>query len=536
VQARWRPHRVLEARGTVGLDYVTTDDAAATEPGQGCVVCELDRQGLRAIDHYVNHKYSVDLGLTASFDVARRLASRSSIGAQYHRDALFATFDRANGFPPGGATIDAGTIRSSSEATVAGVTLGTYLEEQVSLDHRLFLTGAVRIDRNSAFGAGFRSATYPKASLSWIVRDGVPGGFANTIRVRAAFGASGLQPPANAAIPYFTPVGATLAGVNVPAVTLGGLGNPGLRPERSNELELGVDGEFLAGRASVELTYYSKRTTDALINRELPPSLGATATRVENLGTVSNRGIELAVRGRPLDRPGLRWDLEVQLNANRNRLESLGPGVPPIRGFGFAQYPGYPLFGLWLPRLKSFRDRNGDGIIEPNEVVVSDTAEYGGSSMPTRSISLSSSVSVLDRKVRLSWLVDYQGGRVGDDVEELFRCSLLQICQAINDPAAPLDAQAKAVAGAVARGAWIEDASFLKLREVALVVELPRSWARVLRSRSATVSVTGRNLALHKFGWSSWDPELNTTSSDGPSFTHSDQTPPRMILLRLSLR
>lgn len=534
IQARWRPTGWIEARATAGLDYTVSTDQVDNAPGEGCVICELDRLGLRAIDRYIGRKYSVDVGISATTDLGPSVRSRTSIGAQYNRDHLFATFDRASIFPPGGGTIDAGTIRTSGEATTIGATLGTFLEEHLGFGQRLFLTGAIRIDRNSAFGNGFRSALYPKLAVSWVARENADGPGLNTVRLRGAFGASGLEPPANAAIAYYSPIAGTVGGADVPAVTVGGVGNPRLRPERSNELEVGIDAELLGHRASVEATYYYKRTSDALINRNLPPSLAATATRMENLGTVTNQGIELALRLRPIERRSLQWDVEIQASANRNRLVDLAE-VPPIRGFGFGQVPGYPLYGFWFPRLESFDDRDGDGIITPDEVVVSDTAEYAGSSIPTRTVSLSSAVALPAWRLRLGWLMDYQGGRVGHNVEQLFRCSYLQICREINDPTASLEEQARAVAGAAARGAWVEDASFVKLREVSIALELPRRWARALRSRTATVALTGRNLGLIDFGWSSWDPELNTTSSDGPAFTHSEQTPPRTFLLRLSL-
>jgi TonB-dependent SusC/RagA subfamily outer membrane receptor len=534
VQASWRPNAILEGRAVAGLDLTMYDDEANNAPGEGCAICELDRLGLREINRYGNRRYSLDLGASANFGLGRRVRARTSAGAQYNRDALFATFNRANVFPPGGGTIDAGTIRSSGEATTIAVTLGSYLEQQVSIDGRLFLTAAVRVDRNSAFGERFRSATYPKLALSWILRDRSSGS-ANTVRLRAAFGTSGLQPPPNAAVRYLTPIGSSLSGIDVPSVTLGGIGNPDLRPERSNELEVGVDGGFLENRLSAELTYYYKRTVDALIDRRLPPSLGGAASRIENLGTVSNQGVELSVRARALDSRSAQWDVDLQASLNRNRLVSLGPGVPPIRGFGYAQVPGYPLFGLWLPGITSFRDLNGDGLIDPNEVTVSDTATFGGSSIPTRSLSVTNTVTLAGGRLRISGLVDYQGGRVGNDVEQLFRCSYFQTCREINDPETPLEEQAKAVAGGLARGAWFEDASFIKLREAAVTLELPLRWARLLRSRTATVGLAARNLGLIKFGWSSWDPELNTAGRDGPSFNHSVPMPPRMFLLRLNL-
>jgi hypothetical protein len=317
-------------------------------------------------------------------------------------------------------------------------------------------------------------------------------------------------------------------------VTLGAVGNPDLKPERSAELEAGVDLGAFAERLNVELTYYHKRTTDALVSRSLPGSLGTVGSRFENLGEVVNQGLELAINARVIERPTVRWDVGVRASANRNRLISLG-GVPPIRGFGFAHVEGYPLYGLWDLRLKSFADANGDGVLVPTEIEVTDTAEYAGSSIPTRSLSLTTSVSLWRDRLRVGGLVDYRGGHVNMNVGELFRCSFLGICQAANDPAAPLEQQAKTLAGGFAQGAWIEDASFLKLREAFVALTLPTRWARAMGARDATLTLTARNLAIHAPHWSSWDPETNIWSVDGPSSTHSAQSPPRTFLLRVQL-
>ena len=85
-------------------------------------------------------------------------------------------------------------------------TLGGYGEEQLSLSDRLFLTGALRIDAASGFGGAYSIAAYPKASVSWLALNQGP----TTVRVRGAFGESGVQPMNGAALQLYTPAVATL--------------------------------------------------------------------------------------------------------------------------------------------------------------------------------------------------------------------------------------------------------------------------------------------------------------------------------------
>jgi hypothetical protein len=171
----------------------------------------------------------------------------------------------------------------------------------------------------------------------------------------------------------------------------------------------------------------------------------------------------------------------------------------------------------------------------PAEIAITDTAVFAGSSIPTRSVSLTTTVSLFRDRLRFGGLLDYRGGHQNMNVGELFRCSFFGMCAVANDPKAPLEEQAKALAGGAAQGSWIEDASFIKLREAYLSFALPASWASALRARTANLTLTARNLGIHAPKWSSWDPETNIWSVDGPNSTHSAQSPPRTFLLRLQL-
>src|SRR6185437_14153196 len=152
--------------------------------------------------------------------------------------------------------------------------IGSYVEEEISLKDRLYLTGALRFDDNSAFGENFNATAYPKASVSWLLSD-EPFFHAkafNTLRLRAAYGASGQQPGTTDARRFFNAVAGKKDFVSNTGVSFGELGNPNLKPERSREFEGGIDAGLFKDRLSVELTYYHKLTKDALVERNVPPS------------------------------------------------------------------------------------------------------------------------------------------------------------------------------------------------------------------------------------------------------------------------
>ena len=532
----WRPFAWLSARGTAGVDYLAYTDEQDVLNGQGCLTCGTENQGKRTLNRYKDTKYTVDLNGTAQYRLTRRIGAKTSVGAQFNRDKLFGVLAEADILPPGIITLTAGAQKTLTEQTADVITLGTYAEEQVSLDDRLFLTGALRIDDNSAFGSASRSAHYPKISGSWVALESNTGRWLNSVRFRAAYGATGQSPRPLDALTYSTPVTASIFGQPaVPAITLGGLGDPNLKPERSREIEAGFDAGFLQNRVNLELTLYDKRTRDALVNREQPYSLGGVAVRLENVGVVSNKGIEVSLNTRVIESPNVTWDVQVDAAGNRNRLVSLAPGVPPIVGFGFKNIPGYPLFGLWWQGLTSYSDANGDGVISPSEVVVTDTLVFHGSTVPTRTVAVNTSVGLFKNKIRIGGQVDYKGGYVSLNVNDLFQCAFQTNCRALHDPAATLQEQAKAVAGARAFGAYAENAEHIRLREASITYTASNQLAGLVRARTMSITLTGRNLLLKKYGFNSWDPENVTQSADAANYNFGQQAQPRYVILRINL-
>jgi TonB-linked SusC/RagA family outer membrane protein len=539
--ANFRPFTWLSSRATVGLDYIGYEDQALDRNGEACPFCGAD-QGFRSLNRFQSYKYSVDVGGTATFKLTGRIGSKTSVGAQYNKDNLTLSANTGQVLPPGAETFTGAANKTSSEATTKFVTLGSYIEQQFSLDDKLFLTGAIRVDENSAFGQGSRSATYPKVSGSWVAVES-RGGVLNSLRFRAAYGASGQQPGPLDAIQYFSGTTNAIFGGNAPGVSLGnlstfasGLGNPNLRPERSKEFEGGFDVGLFDNHWTLEATVYRKNTTDALVQRLLPGSLGSVQSRTDNVGDVRNEGVELSVLGRLIDKPKLQWDVQIEVAGNRNRLLALAEGVPPPTGFGFQQAVGFPLYGIWWPKIKSYADANGDGFIDPSEVSVTDTAVFNGGTIPSRTVSLGTNIALFGGKIRIGGQLEYKGGFVSHDVSTMFQCLFIQDCQYLTDPSTSLYNQARAVSGVF--GDWAEKGDFLRLREANISWNLPKGMTRALGASSVMLTLTGRNLWHHMYGFGGWDSEISTQAGiagDGPSYNFVQPGQPRYVTFRLQL-
>ena len=169
-----------------------------------------------------------------------------------------------------------GSLQGASARFVVGETntdnrtYGGLVSQQFAWRDRLFFTGALRTDRNSAFGEDFGFVTYPAASLSYVISDEdffPETKFLNSLRLRTAYGESGKQPNFRDAITFFNTQTVTINNVDQPGITVGGTGNTDLKPEVSQEIEGGFEAAFLNSRAGLEVTYYQKTSQDLLIAR-----------------------------------------------------------------------------------------------------------------------------------------------------------------------------------------------------------------------------------------------------------------------------
>ena len=246
---------------------------------------------------------------------------RTTGGFNYTSQRVRITQATANGLAPVGDLVSAGSVFSATQSDVQLRTLGFYGQQEVAFRDRLFLSGAVRYDASSTFAPSERWQAFPKLSASYVVLDGRPGTL-NSLRLRSAVGWAGSQPGIlNAYSQFISFTQLPFAGRPgfVNDVTFG---NPNLKNERAREWELGGDVGFFGGRVSTEATYYNRVVSDLLFFRPLATSTGFSR-QFYPIGTMSNKGIELMLRSTNVDAPNLQWTSTVTYAHNKNLVESL---------------------------------------------------------------------------------------------------------------------------------------------------------------------------------------------------------------------
>jgi len=509
---RWRPTSWLAFRAIGGVDYASrldTDLCMRTE----CVNFATIKDGFKQDDRTSYFQYTLDVNATASVTLSRTVTSRSTVGAQYFKTKNDLSVALGENLAGGASTVTGAAIPTVRESTTVSATVGAFVEQQFGYKDRLFLNGGLRADDNSAFGKDFKTVYYPKLSVSYVISEEPffpKWRWINSLRLRAAVGASGVQPGTTDATRFFLPQTASVNGADTPSLVYSAVGNTALKPERAREYEIGGEATLFNSRAFLDFTYYNKRTSNALIARQLPPSAGGPINRFENLGAVVNRGIEALATLRIIDKPNFGFELTVNAAYNTNFIANMG-GLPPIIGTTTRQTQGYPINGWWQ-RPYTFNDANGDGIITANEITVQDSAQFVGYANPRWEAVYVPGFDLFNKRLHIQGLFDHKSGYYQLNGTERIRCESRLNCEGLVDPKAPLWEQARVVAlrETPSRTQWgfIEKATFIRLREASATYELPAAWAQSFRATRASFTIAVRNL-WKATGFSGIDPEAN---------------------------
>ena len=364
----WLSHRVV-----AGFDrYFETDVRQVIKDGPASEFWTRrseGRLGVRMVDQLSEPSTTLDFSGTAGFQLTDAIRSETSYGFQYYGKTIKTTEAEGTGFATSSLrTVSSAATSSAGETFVENTTVGLYVQEQFAWRDRIFLTGAVRGDDNSAFGTDYDAAIYPKVSLTWVLHEepfwaNRIGDLIGQFRLRGAWGRAGQQPDAFAAARLYTP--ATGPG-STPVLIAQSLGNPDLGPEVGEELELGFDAEFLE-RVSLSFTHFWRSTKDALVTEGIPASLGiptprsaSSPTRLANIGKVSAWGTETLLTVRALTQDPLRWDLGLNLSTGENRVDDMGSAERIKVGLTRAHREGFPLAFISVPRVVSADFVSGD--------------------------------------------------------------------------------------------------------------------------------------------------------------------------------
>jgi len=524
----YREKAFLDRAATVGIPYGQSNSSLETN--------WLVENTLSYDKTIGNHNFSAVAGYTAQKNKIRM----NQVNAENFPDDLVQTVS--------GGQVTGGTATEEEWALVSYLGRLNY-----SYKDRYLLSATVRSDRASRFGEGNKVGYFPSFSAGWRVSDEPfmkKITFINDLKIRGSWGKTGnFLIPNYASIGLLNPYNYVLGNVVVNGVAPSTPSNSLLTWEKNTQTDIGMDLSLIKNRIFVSLDWYRKLTSNLLLNVQVPAIVGyGNANPLQNIGEVENKGFEVSVTTHNLE-GSFTWSTDMNFSTNDNKVLKLGASGDPILSTGGAgirhvtrigdpvgSYYGYVVDGIYqtqqditnaprdllAPNARpgdfKFKDVNGDGKIDANDRTVI------GNYQPDYTYGITNRFGF--KRVELSFLIQ---GVEGAEVLNLTRRHLG-------------NGEANTNSYAFETGRWIsaeqpgdgktpradrngdlhgfnnrpsnyqvEDASYLRLRNVTVAYSLPEKWVGKYFS-SLRVYVSGTNLYT-KTDYVGYNPEVNNQST-----------------------
>jgi TonB-linked SusC/RagA family outer membrane protein len=412
-------------------------------------------------------------------------------------------------------------------------------------DNKYMVTAAIRRDGSSRFGKYNRWGNFPSASIGWRIgqEDFMKDiEFLNDLKIRTSYGIVG-----NNRIGDFTAIGTlnvnqypTGNQVRTVITPTGDMYNEYLRWERTAQWNIGMDVSLFQNRIRLEAEYFYSKSTDLLMSVPLPRITGYS-NQMQNAGQVENKGVEIVLRTVNLTGK-FRWTTDFNISAIRNKVLKLVDGRPLYQssanasnayitqeGSPIACYYGYIYEGVFMNQAEldryphqptdkvgdgRYKDVNGDGILDATdkEIMGNNHPNFTGglnNSFSYKNFSLNFQMTFSEGAQILSLWRRMCGIYHGD------RNSIVEQLDRWRSPEEPGDGwhfRPTRVPSGWQRdvsSAWVEDASYIRLRSASLSYDFDTKLARRLYLGNLRVFVSGQNL----YTWTKYtgfDPESSS--------------------------
>ncbi|MEP6582926.1 MAG: TonB-dependent receptor [Ginsengibacter sp.] len=254
------------------------------------------------------------------------------------------------------------TDASSSSSTSTLLSYFTRLNYKLKDKYLLSLSG--RIDGSSRFGAGNRYGFFPAGSVGWIISEEnflKSSKLINFLKLKASYGVTGNENIADFGSRGLYSGEGSYGGQagQIPSQ----LENPDLKWETTRGSDFGIEASILNNRVSFEVDYYERNTFDLLLNVQIPGTTGF-ATQLQNLGKLNNKGIEFSINTTNIQSKNFRWTTTLNFGANKNRITFLAGQL--IGGDQNKAKEGEPLGVFYAREFAGADPANGDALYYKN--------------------------------------------------------------------------------------------------------------------------------------------------------------------------
>ena len=553
VSAQYEIFKNLRLTNKVSLDYNNSEEDQY-EPSTTAIGGFLPSVGGRGYGVYItNTNFTVlnSTTFTYNFDINEKHHFSTLLGGEVLQTKNRNSFASGRIFPSDDFTyINSSGVQDNagSGANLNGL-MSVFGEVRYDYQEKYLATITARYDGSSRFGPNRRFGAFPSFSLGWrLSEEGFMKklNFVQDVKLRASFGFVG-----NDRIGNFTYLGTWAASTysGATGVSPNNLNNPLLQWENTREANIGLDASFFNGRLSTIFEVYDNLTGRLLFNQPIPRTTGFSGFQ-GNIGQVSNRGVEFTLSTVNFDRSatkGLRWVTDLNLSHNANKIVSLVDDKPIFRGYtadGVSNtnviLPGYALGSFWGLKFLGvdvgtgnaiYEDKNNDGRISPED------GQVIGSPQPkliggfTNRISWRNfDLSVFFQLSYGSQTLNFSNTTLLNNGVNLENNQVVAALRRWQKPGDITDVPRYELGNTFNNyhsSRFIEDGSYLRLKNVAFGYNLPQRWLSKVRVNNARIYATAINLWTLT-PYSGPDPEVSTldgsTTAQGIDFFTLPQT------------
>lgn len=316
----------LEMRTVFGINVQTQENNQSQTR-----TLNIGGNGNASTSNYKESFWSLENYLTYNKEFGGKHAVNGLLGVSWQETNIFSMSASVNNFATdyfGFNNLGAGATNPAVGSGASSFAFNSYFGRlNYTLSNKYLVTLTGRSDGSSKFGENHKFAFFPSGAVAWRVSEegflkGNP--TISSLKLRASYGLTGnSEIPAYSSLSLLSSNYATIYGdARVAGTGLSRLANPDLRWEKTAQTDFGVEIALFKGRISLEADYYYRKTTDMLLDAPVPQTSGYATIR-RNVGSMYNKGFELALNTRNIDRGGFQWTTNFNISFNRNKVLSL---------------------------------------------------------------------------------------------------------------------------------------------------------------------------------------------------------------------
>ena len=516
----------LSFRSEFGADILNmTEEAFADKRTQ-------DGQGVGIGQYFTSQNVSFNTNnyFTYTPNINENIKLSALVGMSYLQNDFRQSNQQAEAYPSPAVKNLAGAtdVTFGNSLNARYNFLSYFLRSNVTFNGKYLFGGSVRIDGSSRFGPDNRYGTFPALSAGWILSEEnflKEVDFLNYLKLRGSWGITG-----NAEIgeSQFYDLFAISNYPGLPGFIPVQLGDPKLKWERTNQVDIGLEFGLFGNRLTGELDWYNKQTNDLLLAVNVPATNGYfdninfLNTIFQNLGSLENKGFEILLNSRNIETKDFKWTTSFNIAFNKNKVKNIQGQV--IEGSSFQRaVEGEPIGVFFMPKYLGVDPATGDALYQGQDD--KPTTNYNaakrmvvGDPNPdfTGGFSNTFSYKGIDLNVFFTFV---QGNEIYNNAGRFMSSGFgggldnqtKEILRRWKNPGDITDIPRVSLSfptGHRTSSRWIYDGSYIRLRQLSIGYNLPASVVQSLKISAARLYVSGTNLWT-KTDYIS-DPEVNT--------------------------